>query len=657
MAHARLSGSRLATLWLGACAVSFASACGGSAPAPESAATAAPQIAPAAPAPDLTEVPEPAGVVALARWASPDASVGAVQGWTGIPLDLRELLQREAPAWLLEVAATDAPVDAVITLAPGGPTDEPNFDGAVALGLRGDVEEVRKAALARGEQLEPMQPGVYRLESSGKRPACMIAASAGPAPTRLVCGEDSGDLEQLGPYLTRTLPRKELGQGDFVAEIRLVPFEQRYGATLQQGLRMGASVLPAQFQIGQPRFDRALTDAVYGVADETLSLTSDLDKLFLSIDARPEVARGSLAVQFRGAKSWTVQTAQDSGRRAAAAPPMFWRLPADSTSASFARGANPERYAGIRKTLATLLDGWLTHEGMKASDRDALVSLFSDEYATDAPSVAASGPLDPAVAASILAKDGDTPAGAMRRELVRSGWQVFGMEEPADKWLALSKRLVAAYNTASMQKQVARALQALDKSFPVPQLKLARAPKELPQGTVEMTLTFASDAKTKGAKSSPVTMHAFVMPDGGRTWMGFGIDRGTVVARLQAVRNDAPENGTIAGRRGLEILRQGGYTSAGFITLEALARSMESALTEVLPKYGMKQLDVSRLLNGIPHAGKTPILIASSVRNEGETTAWTTGFDMPGEAIQDAVAMVMQMALGQLTAEAGKASR
>src|SRR5690606_14744800 len=115
-------------------------------------------------------------------------------------------------------------------------------------------------------------------------------------------------------------------------------------------------------------------------------------------------------------------------------------------------------------------------------------------------------------------------AAVVRRELARSGWQLFGWEEPADKWLALTKRFVTAYNGASMQKQVARAIRALDESLPVPQIKLAKAPKELPQGTIEMTVTLPFDAKAKGAKNSRVTLHAFVMPDGGRTWMGFGAD-------------------------------------------------------------------------------------------------------------------------------------
>lgn len=659
MAHARLLGSRLATIWLGACAVSFASACGGSASVPDATTPATPPPVAAIPAPDLTEVPEPEGVVLLARWANPQASASAVQGWTGIPVDLRRLLQGEGPAWLVDVAAIDGPVDAVITLAPGSPDKEPHFDGAVAVGLRADVEEVRQAALARGEQLEQVQTGVYRLEGFAKDVSCMIAASAGPVPTRFVCGDDTQDLEKLGPYLTRTLPRHEVGQGDFVAEVRLVPFEQRYGEKLQQVLRMGASVLPAQLHLGQPRFDRALTDAVYGVADETLSLTGDLDKLFLTLDARPEAARGSFAVQFRGAKSWTVQTAQDAGRRAAAAPPMFWRLPADATAASFSRGASPQRYAAIRQTLASLLDGWLTHENVKASDREALVALLSDEYTTDAPTVAASGPYDAAVLAKLGGKEGESDADKARRELARSGWQLFGLEEPADKWIALNKRFVTAYNSASLQKQLARALKALDLEIPVPQLKIVKAPKELPKGTVEMTLVLSLDEAKGGkrAKTTPVTLHTFLMPDAGRTWVGFAIDRDTIVKRLQAVRSDAPESGTLAGRRGIESLKQGAYTSAGYITLEGLVRSLEGTFAELGPKYGLGGFDVTRVLNGAPHAGATPILLANTVREDGSTTAWSAGFDVPSHAIEDAVAVVMQIALGQINPSFGKASR
>ena len=617
---------------------------------PDAATPVTPPPAAAIPAPDLTEVPEPPGVVLLARWSHPDASVGAVQGWTNVPINLRQLLQDEAPSWLVDAAALDAPVDAVMTLVPGSPDEAPDFDVAVALGLRADVEQVRQAAIAQGETLEQLQPGVYRLETSeGKKPACMVAASVGPSPSRLVCAGDTQELEQLGPYLTRTLPRKELGQSDLVAEFRLVPFEQRYGQKLQQVVRMGASVLPAQLQIGEPRFDRAVTDAVYGLADETLWLAGDLDKLVLAVDARPEVARGTFAVQFRGAKSWTVQTAQDAGRRAAAAPPIYWRLPVESTSASFSRGASSERFTAIRRTLSTLLDGWLTHENVKAADREALVALLSDQYASDAVTVTASGPYDDAVQATVADGPSGSLASELRREFVRSGWQIVGIDEPAEKWAEFNKRFVAAYNSASVQKQLARAIKALELDVPVPQIRLLKAPKELPKGSLEMAIV-VSDPKPagKGAKAQSVTLHVFQMPDAGRTWVAFGVDRATLIKRLQAVRSDAPESGTIASRGGLDALKQGTCTSAGYVTIGALVRALEGAFTELASKRGLPKVSPSRLLAGIPHAGSTPILLANEVRTDGGATAWVSGFEMPRDAIEDVVAAVMQLALGSV---------
>lgn len=652
MAHARLPGSCLATFWLGACAVSLAAGCGGAASVPDAATPAPPPPAPVIPAPDLTEVAEPENLVVVARWSNPDTSTNAVQGWTGMPLDLRRFLQDEMPSWLADAAALDAPIDFALALGPGSADAKPTFEGAIAMGLRADVEQVRQAALAQGEAVEQVDTGVYRLRAFDLE--CALAASAGPVPTRIVCGDTTQDLERFAPYMTRTLSRRELGQGDLVVELRLVPFEQRYGQKLQQVVRMGASVLPAQLQIGQPRFDRALTDAVYGLADETVSLAGDLDKLVLSVDARSDVARGSLAIQFRGTDSWTVQTALDAGRRAAAAPPIYWRLPADATSASFSRGASSQRFTAIRQTLAALADGWLTHENVKASDREGLLALFSDEYASDAVSVSASGPYDQAVLAGLAAGEGDIAQ--MRRDFARSGWQLVGIDEPADKWLALNKRFVTAYNSPAVQKQLERALKELDVKLAVPQLKIVKAPKELPQGTVEMTLVIAdAKAKAKTAKNS-ATFYAFLMPDTGRTWIAFGIDRPTLVKRLQAVRSDAPESGTLASRKGLDALKHGAYTSAGYVTIGGLVHALEGAFQEVFPRYGLDKVSPSRLLSGIPHAGATPILIANEVRSADGATAWVSGIEMPRDAIEDVVAAVMQVAVGAALPQ-GKTTR
>lgn len=642
MAHPRFHRSRLASLWLSAFAVSAVSAgCGGSASAPAAAPSAPSTATVIEPAPELTEVPEPADLVALARWNNPEASAAAVQSWTGLPLSLRELT-KELPAWVSAMTSSSSSADFVLTLASGSATSEPSFHGALAIGLEAPIEDAKQAALSSGEQVEKQKPGVYRLENRIGDFVCSLSASAGPSPSRLVCGEDAGDVDLLMPYMTRTLPRQAIADGYLSAEIRLVPFQKRYAATLEQGLRMGASVLPSQLHIGQPRFDRALSDSVYALADEALALSTDLDALLLGLSFQPEGARSSFALKFRGAKSWTVETLKDAGTRAAAAPPMFWRLPADSTSASFSRGASATRFSGLRQTLGTLLDGWLTHEGVKPADRKALTELFSDEHASDAPTVAANGPYSAATRAAILGDGKDPKALAVREQIASSGWHLFGMEEPAGKKLSLLRNLVTAYNGAALQKQIQRGLEALDITMPLPRVKLANAPKTLPQGSLELTVTLFPETE-KAKKPAPgIPLYAFVMPEGGRTWVAMGAEREALMARLRAVQASAPEEGTLASRPGLERLKSGAFQSAGFLTAGGLLHSLESSASKVLAREGVKKETIQGVLKSIPRDGGAPIVFESSVADRTGAPTWATDLDIPKQAVADTVAAIMQ---------------
>lgn len=643
MAHARSLRTRLA--WLPLFAVSAVSAgCGGATPSPETPATPAPAAVVEA-APDLSEVAEPADLVGFARWSNPEASVAAVQAWTGLPLSLRDLT-KELPTWLASMASTTASVDFVLTLAPGSATSEPSFQGAIAIGLEAPLEEAQKAALASGERLQKLQPGVYRLENKLGELVCSIAASAGSTPSRLVCGEKARDLELLTPYMARTLPRQASAHaGDLQVEVRVAPFEKRYGATLQQGLRMGASVLPAQFHLGQPTFDRALTDAVYALVDEAVALSTDLDALSLGLRFEPEGAKTSFAFKFRGSQSWTVQTLQDSGTRAAAAPPMFWKLPVDSAAASFARGANTKRYSGIRRNLAKLLDGLLAHEGVKPADRQPLLDLLSEDYASDAPTVGANGPFDAATRAKLLGNAGDAKLKALREQLASSGWQLFGIEEPSDKHVALLRRLVSTYAAPGVQKQVKRALESLDLSMAAPQVKVVNAPKGLPPGSLELAITVFPAASTAKAGAG-VPFHAFVMPDSGRTWMAVGADRETLVARLKSVQASAPESGTLASRAGLDRFKSGAHSNAGFFTVGGLMHSVSANLSKVLAKEGVDAKALDGLLAGMPSDGGVPMVFESTVSGTGNSSAWSAELAVPKQAIQETTAAVMNVVLG-----------
>lgn len=643
MAQARLLRSQM--LWLGAFAVSASTvACGGSKQAPATAPTA-PSVEPAQ---VLTEVPEPTDLVLVVRWANPEASAKTVSSYTGLPLSLSELTDK-LPAWLSPLAAQDASVDFVLTLAEGKPTTEPSFHGAVAFGLRASVEEARRAAIAAGEPLEELGPGVYRLQNELTDLRCDLAAAAGPAPSRIVCGEDADDVSLLAPYLTRTLARQPAPANDLSAELRFVPFENRYGSTIQQAIRMGASVLPAQFHIGQPRFDRALTDAAHGLADEALALTHDLNTLFMGIDLEEQAAKSATSLNFRGAQSWTVNTLDDAGKRAAAAPALFWNLPVDATTASFGRGASSARFSGIRRTLSNLLDGWLTHEGVKPADRQALVELFSDEYATDAPTVSASGPYDPETRANIVGSEKSPKTAEIREALANAGWQIVGLETPAPKWAGALRKLVTAYNGPGVKKQIERGLRAIDVTMPAPEVKLSPVSKELPEGSLEVVITLHPDAdttKAKASKAAPsVRVHGFLMPDAGRTWLAVGADRASLIARLRAVQVNAPASETLAVRSGLDAFRSGAYSSAGFLTAASLLQSFETKAGEA---FGLSGLDSNRILRATRHGGATPILFEGEVHREGSATRAAMKLDAPREAIEDIVAAVMQVAAGQL---------
>lgn len=663
MAYARLprrsfSFPRPISPWLGVFAVSaIATACGGSAKAP---ATPAPEPPVAAlPAPNLSEAPEPADIVALVRWKDPGASIGVVQAWTGIPVRLRDFVRKELPPWLADSAALEAPVDLVVTLAPGQPTEEPKFVGAIAIGLSASVEEARERAAAQGEEFQELEPGVYRLESPPNNPvSCSLAASVGQTSSRLVCGDEAQHVDELLPYLTRTLPNLPPSPQDLSAEVRLLPFEQRYGATAQQMLRMGASVLPSQFHLGEPRFDRALTNAVYGVVDEGVALLEDLDRLSIGLSARPEEATGSLTVQFRGDKSWVARTLSDNGKRAAPVSPIFFRLPKKSTTASFSVGSSPERYAAIRANLSALLDGFLVHEGVKATERQALVGLLSDKYASDAPVVSANGRYDAKARAAIVGGESKGEAArGLSEQLASSGWQILGVEEPAEKWAEMLKQAVSAYNDPGLKKQLERGFAALDFDTALPDAKLVTSPKGLPQGSLELKISFYPDSKAgqKPKAGSGVDYFVFLVPDGNQSWAALGADRETLLSHLAMVLPSGGEGERLASRAGLEKLKSGSYASAGFLTVSGLGHALDGAFTPVFSSLGVSVPEWSRMLAAAPHAGATPIIFESNIEQQGSAPTWTTELEVPKQAIEDVVATAMQVAMQKLSL--GGASR
>src|SRR5260370_30089589 len=111
-----------------------------------------------------------------------------------------------------------------------------------------------------------------------------------------------------------------------------------------------------------------------------------------------------------------------AGSGSAAAPPMFWHLPAGARGAVYEYVPEARRFEAIRHTAAELVDGYLQHEGIAPADRAPLISLFAEKFLIDTPVVAAVGAFSssgPAKAAGKSAEKGgkEPPQGAERAPL------------------------------------------------------------------------------------------------------------------------------------------------------------------------------------------------------------------------------------------------
>jgi hypothetical protein len=613
-----------------------AASCGGAAPAPVQPPAPPPRTPVVIAAPDLSPLPEPAELVALLRWKSPAASFESLRDWTGLPFGPKDLLDLISASDLADVLAYDAPVDAAAALDPKASalTDWAPF-AAVATGLK-SLEEGRRLAETLGSVKE-IGPGVYRLRigksthRKADKATCLIAAAAGPAPARLVCGNGDRDLDALAGYLTRTLPSKDLGPADLHIEMRFSPLVQRYGTLMNEGLHVGAALVPDRFGIGEPKFDRALHRAALGVVDELMALSGDLDRMTIDAAMQPERTDFSVQIRMRDRQSWTAGSMTSMAKRSGPPPASFWRLPADATAAGFSVTNDPQRTTEIWHTVQELIDGYLLREKLPAADRAALTDLLSPSRATGAPVVGASSGLD-------WALWGVAEPTKSRESIVNA---MAACQRP--KLLALAARLNAGDTDES--PKAAKPL--------VPIRCKAVAPAAgLPKGTLDFEITLfepsrddattTSGKKKKAAKPRPTEhkSHVLVASDASNTWIAFGADRAKLAAPLLAVVQTPANGATLARRDGLDALRAGSLVAGGFVTLEMFVRMFGGMKEDFAAAFssGGGDSDLARALVSTPHRGKTPMVFSSSITDAG-AIAWTGRFSLPKAFAEDLVVL------------------
>ncbi len=631
-----IRGARLVSL---AALGSAAFACG--APAAPASSPTAPVVSAAAvvkeEAPELTPVPAPAELFAVARFKKPQTAIETVGAWANFPFKLRDVLPPEMKG-LEGVVAWDAPVEAAMALDPLGDGKLPEPLAVVSIGLT-SLDGALEFARAKGQAVRRLRAGVYRVGDADDV-SCAIGVAVGAAPARLVCGHRAHDVDGLFNYATRGLPNEPLPNLDFQIELRLEPVKKKYEAELGSA-RLLAGFLLREVQVDNPRFDRALSDVAYTLVDETTAFVHDLDKVRLdaNIDTAKNAVNARFDLKFASQKSWLVQASTETLAMIEPPPELFWQLPADSTAASFGVGWKPGRLKPIGHTLADLLDGYLESEKVPAGLRDQATKSVEALFDLNTKQVRAQGELSEIPADPLLAAD-----------YKAFGWQVAALDGDSKRVTTLFDGLTGTLSSRDLARLLKQRLSIDANVLPKlsahgvqlkgfkPGAKAYRLdiPLELFEKYAKNQLGALAASAPKGAKkgtAKSVPLSIVVAYDGQRTWIGASPDEKAVLKRLESLKD--PKAALLSTRAGLEALRSVPRAAGGFLTLGRFAGQLGA--------MGGRNADASKLVTALPHHGETPIVFSYDLSASGPEI--TTSFSVPRAAVEDIGALVPVLAL------------
>ncbi len=582
------------------------------APAPIDIASPAPEEAP-----DLSPVARPTEVAVVGRIARPRAFVETLAKWSSLPLRLEDMMPQDARP-LAQAVLWEAPVEMVVALDTFGQGKVPPPLVVGAVGLKS-----LDAALQAAEQLQmpahKLGPGVYRV---GDFPdvSCAIAVSLGPAPARLVCGRTAKDVDTLLPYATRGLPSEAQTGADFELTLDAKPIQDKYTNDVA-ALRLIAGLGVREVALDNPRFDKALSDIIYGAVDETINLFADLDQLRL--EARLDTARNVLTasgeLKLKGQSSWVAGTI--AATRPSALPADLPRLPPGTTVAAYSTAMPAERYAAMGRILGDLVEGFLEHEKLPEASRkrahrlvDAWFAKLPENYVFIA-----------------------APAQAAPQASLRGDTTISRFSEPSPRLLAMYDDLFAFASDAALKRWLKSKQPISDKAWPKVTKKALKIPGfKAPATAFELTL----DAKAwteVDASWGKIIENAFsdiddkglarlifvVQPDGQSTYLLGGSDTQEMLRVMAEHRKREPGVPFAKPARSDELL------VGGFFTLSHLARYLARSA---------KEPEVMKAIENTPSRGSSPISFSTAT---GPGSA-RIDFEVPAAAFTDASAAVVQ---------------
>lgn len=644
------------------------SACGGGAPPPVVATPSTPiAVTPEAP-PDVTAVPEPAGLVLVARVAKADAILKTLGAWTRLPLPGgADLVRSIADDSVADVVDLSQPVDGAIALGGGKRSPTPLIAVAVQVTSFDDA----RAKLGARHRLTPGRNGQLLVEGIGRSEAdverrgprddddedgesCVLAHASSGA--RLVCGEREA-VDTLSDYLTRTVPRKTW-PSDLHVEVSL--------AAVREPLLEVRQALPVLARSMLGSSSPALAKLVDAGVNELVDVVGDTGRMTLDAQLGESGLEATMRVDFQRAQSFMAQLATSNAQMAGAPPAAFWHLPADADLAVYGKGSDPKLFVHPKELIGNVALEATAGAGMPEAERKAVHDLVVERMLGlfTGPLVYGKGydpaSLDKALAARRAVKPGDRGAREEARRVLAQqvlGWHLLQTSEPISKvgpilkdWAQLWGR--PAFVKWAKQQSSAKMLAKM-RIVPLPagvtlprdavHLEIVMPQPDLEDILVEESRTRGDRGKArpkapvaaKKIRRKPIELHIIAVPDQGSTWLAVGLDAKLLGQKAAIALSTAPDTATLGKVRGAEALRDAKANGAVLATLRGLL---------VLTALDRPTRSPFSLLGQLPSKGNTPVVLTFVSQPPSASApggAAVSTLRLPREAIEDIVKVAM----------------
>ncbi|NRA32407.1 MAG: hypothetical protein HRU17_03605 [Polyangiaceae bacterium] len=573
----------------------------------------------------LDVVAAPTGLVSVGRIRSVDDFLKSAFQWVGAPVSYDELLGGELP----EIAALltpTAPLDLAVMLDPGA-ISAPRFFSAVSIGLTsgdGATEYFRK----HGIGLARIASRVYGGQATQKV-YCVVAPSFGATAHRLVCGATEEAVLALYPYMTRGMPTERLSDSDISLRLQMSELRTRYGRKLRAAKSYAIPVALSELRRNDPELDGATTDVVHALADELLALAEDLDEISfeLAMDAAHTKCFGHAEIRFRSRLSFLAQGTAAAATRMTVAPDIFWRLPADAQSASYAGPGQPARIEGAAKLLSRLVEGLLGQVSVSKPTRRAVGASLREVLASPGPMAFASGTLSdgPSVPKSEGAAALDSA----------QGYQVWVLVADDGRFSRGLGALHGLLGDRHLIKFLADQWGDSHDAMPSISEHRLRGVNGLPRDVRAYDVQWTPGARGSGSSGVGIHTTVIVVPGGDVTWVGISADEKRMGLLLRDLLGKKPR--ALAELPELAHFRTTKLNSGGFFSVSSMVPSIVRSLFESPGRSSAEiQTWTQAMMQSLPNRGRDKIFMAVAASEAGPSVRAT--ITIPKGAVQDLAA-------------------